>query len=38
MSKMHLRHPGFTYSPCRNKEELENLKEQEIQDISTEMS
>ena len=35
---MHLKQPGFTYSPCvpftKNKDKIEkNLKKQEIQDI-----
>ena len=42
MPEMHLKQPKFTYSACgpftRNKERIQNLKKQEIQDISTEMS
>ena len=42
MPKMHVRQPGFTYSPCRpfikTKKENKNLKKQEIQVIFTKMS
>ena len=42
MPEMHLKQPKFTYSTCgpftRNKERIQNLKKEEIQDISTEMS
>ena len=38
MSEMHLRQPRFTYSACgpftKSKKEYENLKKQEIYDIS----
>ena len=38
MSKTHLRQPRFTYSACgpftKSKKEYENLKKQEIYDIS----
>ena len=42
MPEMHLKQPGFTYSPCgpftKNKERIQNLKKQEIQTIFTKMS
>ena len=43
MPKMHLKQPGFTYSPCgpstSNKERIEkNLSKLEIQILFTEMS
>ena len=42
MPEMNLRQPQFTYSACRpftkNKKKSKNLKEQEIQDIFTEMN
>ena len=42
MPKMHVRQPGFTYSPCRpfikTKKENKNLKKQEIQVIFTKTS
>ena len=38
MPEMHLRQAGFTHSDCglftKNKERIENLKKQEIHDIS----
>ena len=42
MPKMHLKQPGFTYSSCgpftKNKEQIQNLKKQEIQTIFTKMT
>ena len=42
MPGVHLKQPGFTYSACRpftkNKERIQKLKKQEIQDIFTEMN
>ena len=42
MPEMHLKQSKFTCSACgpstRNKERIQNLKKEEIQDISTEMS
>ena len=42
MPEMHLKMPGFTYSPCglllKAKKELTNLKKQEIQNIFTKMN
>ena len=42
MPEMHLRQPGFTYSPCgsftRNKQKFKNLCRQEIQIIFTRMN
>ena len=42
MPEMHLRQPGFTYRAygpfTKNKEELKNLRKQEIQAIFTKMS
>ena len=41
MPKMHLKQPGFTYSPCgpftKKKKELKNLCIQEIQTLFTKM-
>ena len=42
MPEMHLKQPGFTYSACgpftKTKEELKNLKKQEIRTIFTKMN
>ena len=42
MSEMHLKQPGFTYSACgpftKNKERIQNLNKQEIQNIFTKMN
>ena len=40
--EMHLKQPGFTYSACgpfnKNKERIQNLNKQEIQNIFTKMN
>ena len=40
MPEMHLKQPGFTYSPCllKIKKKFKNLKKQEIQTIFTKMN
>ena len=42
MSEMHLKQPEFTDSDCgpftKNKERIQNLKKQKIQDIFTEIN
>ena len=42
MTEIHLKQPGFTFSSCttftKNKEKIQNLNKQEIQDIFTEMN
>ena len=41
MPEMHLKQPGFTYSACgpftKDKERIENLFKQEIQNVFTKM-
>ena len=42
MPEMHLKEPEITYSDCgpftKNKEKIQNLKKQEIQNVFTEMN
>ena len=42
MPEMHLKEPEITYSDCgpftKNKEKIQNLKKQEIQNVLTEMN